>query len=95
MARAQAGGGPPGSQPWLQRAMRADPGLRVFVAAGRFDSLNMCEGNVTMAAKLEAPLAGRFTTRCYEGGHMMYRDESERVRLAADIRAFVAVAARP
>jgi carboxypeptidase C (cathepsin A) len=95
MTRAQAGGGPPGSQPWLQRAMRADPGLRVFVAAGRFDSLNMCEGNIAMAGRLEPPLAARFTIRCYEGGHMMYRDESERLRLAEDVGAFVASAARP
>ena len=89
MARAQAGGGPPGSQPWLQRAMRADPKLRVFVAAGRFNSLNMCEGNHDMVARLEPQLAGRFTLRCYEGGHMMYRDAPERRRLADDVRRFV------
>ena len=56
---------------------------------GRFDSLNMCEGNIAMAARLEPQLAARFTTRCYEGGHMMYRDESERLRLAQDVRAFI------
>jgi carboxypeptidase C (cathepsin A) len=90
MARAQAGGGPPGSLPWLQDAMRLDPGLRIFVAAGRFDSLNMCEGNLAMTAKLGPALAGRFTNRCYEGGHMMYRDAAERRRLAEDVRRFVA-----
>ena len=89
MVRAQAGGGPPGSQPWLQRAMRADTDLRVFVAAGRFDSLNMCDGNHDMIARLEPQLAGRFTLRCYEGGHMMYRDGPERRRLADDVRQFV------
>lgn len=89
MARAMAGGGPPGSQPWLQRAMRLDRDLRVFVAAGRFDSLNMCDGNHDMVARLESELAGRFTLRCYEGGHMMYRDEAERRRLADDVRRFV------
>jgi carboxypeptidase C (cathepsin A) len=92
IARAQAGGGPPGSQPWLQRAMRADPDLRVFVAAGRFDSLNMCEGNPLMTARLEPELARRFTHACYEGGHMMYRDAAERVRLAYDLRRFIAAA---
>jgi carboxypeptidase C (cathepsin A) len=90
MARAQGGGGPPGSQPWLQRAMRVDRRLRVFVAAGRFDSLNMCEGNLDMTAHLEPDLAGRFTNRCYEGGHMMYRDATERRRLADDVRRFIA-----
>jgi carboxypeptidase C (cathepsin A) len=93
MARAMGGGGPPGSQPWLQRAMQADGDLRVFVAAGRYDSLNMCEGNHDMVARLEPELAGRFTNRCYEGGHMMYRDEAERHRLAADVRQFIADAA--
>ena len=93
IARAQAGGGPPGSQPWLQRAMRANPNLRIFVAAGRFDSLNMCEGNHDMVARLDPQLAERFALKCYEGGHMMYRDAPERRRLAADVRAFIAAAA--
>jgi carboxypeptidase C (cathepsin A) len=93
IARAQAGGGPPGSQPWLQRAMRADRTIRVFVAAGRYDSLNMCEGNLDMVARLEADLARRFTNICYEGGHMMYRDPAERERLATDARAFISQAA--
>ncbi len=92
LARAQAGGGPPGSQPWLQRAMRADPTLRVFVAAGRFDSLNMCEGNPLMTARLEPELVRRFTHACYEGGHMMYRDAPERERLARDLRQFIVAA---
>jgi hypothetical protein len=69
--------------------MRADRRLRVFVAAGRFDSLNMCEGNLDMTAHLEPDLAGRFTNRCYEGGHMMYRDATERRRLADDVRRFI------
>jgi carboxypeptidase C (cathepsin A) len=93
MERARAGGGPPGSQPWLQRAMRANRDLRVFVAAGRYDSLNMCEGNVGMVARLEADLAVRFTNVCYEGGHMMYRDPAERRRLADDVRRFIEAAA--
>ena len=89
IARAQAGGGPPGSQPWLQRAMRRDHGLDVFVAAGRYDSLNMCEGNEDMVATLEPALTTRFTLRCYDGGHMMYRDSDERRRLARDVRQFL------
>ena len=46
MAHMNAGGGPPASQPWLQNAMRQDPALKVAAAAGRYDSLNMCEGNL-------------------------------------------------
>ena len=90
MARMNAGGGPPLSQPWLQNAMRLDPALRVYVAAGRYDSLNMCEGNVRMSAKLEPALASRFTHACYEGGHMMYRVQSTRLQLSQDIARFIA-----
>ena len=89
IARMQAGSGPPNSLPWLQNAMRIDHHLRVFVAAGRYDSLNMCEGNVRMSAKLEEDLSRRFTHHCYEGGHMMYRDQPTRLRLSEDIGRFI------
>jgi carboxypeptidase C (cathepsin A) len=95
LKRMQGGAGPPASQPWLQNAMRIDHQLRVFVAAGRFDSLNMCEGNVTMTGKLEADLSQRFSDHCYEGGHMMYRDPNSRLQLSADIAKFIAEAASP
>ena len=90
MSRTQSGGGPPLSQPWLQNAMRKDPAIRVFVAAGRYDSLNMCEGNRHMSGKLEPALAGRFTHRCYEGGHMMYRDQQTRLLISQDLARFIA-----
>ena len=66
----------------LQNAMRVDHELRVFVGAGRYDSLNMCEGNLQMAGKLEPDLAHRFTNHCYEGGHMMYRSADAAAPLA-------------
>lgn len=93
MARMSGGGGPPLSQPWLQNAMRQDPGIRVYVAAGRYDSLNMCEGNLRMSGKLEPDLASRFTHVCYEGGHMMYRDQPTRLQLARDLTQFIQEAA--
>jgi carboxypeptidase C (cathepsin A) len=89
LKRMKDGSGPPASQPWLQNAMRIDRQLRVFVAAGRYDSLNMCEGNVLMSAKLEADLSRRFSDHCYEGGHMMYRDSDTRLKLSADIDRFI------
>lgn len=94
VARMEDGGGPPLSQPWLQNAMRRDPDIRVFVAAGRYDSLNMCEGNLRMSAKLEPALSRRFTHACYEGGHMMYRDGATRLRMAEDIARFIAGGAK-
>jgi carboxypeptidase C (cathepsin A) len=93
LKRMQDGSGPPASQPWLQNAMRIDHQLRVFVAAGRFDSLNMCEGNLMMTGKLEENLSQRFSDHCYEGGHMMYRDPNTRLQLSADIARFIAEAA--
>ncbi|HEY2358227.1 MAG TPA: peptidase S10 [Phenylobacterium sp.] len=95
MAHMNAGGGPPASQPWLQNAMRQDPALKVFVAAGRYDSLNMCEGNLKMTGKVEPALSGRFADHCYEGGHMMYRVQSTRLQLAKDLEAFVAGGSAP
>lgn len=89
MARMNAGAGPPASQPWLQNAMRSNHELRVFVAAGQFDSLNMCAGNLRMVGKLEPELSKRFTNRCYEGGHMMYRDQPTRLQLARDLERFI------
>jgi carboxypeptidase C (cathepsin A) len=90
LKRAMEGGGPPGSLPWLQAAMRQDRQLRVFVAAGRYDSLNSCAGNAAIVAGLEPDLSQRFRTGCYIGGHMMYRDAAARLQLARDVRGFVA-----
>ena len=89
LAYMNAGGGPPASQPWLQDAMRQDPKLQVMVDAGRYDSLNMCEGNLKMTAKLEPALASRFEHHCYEGGHMMYKVQPTRLQLSQDLAAFI------
>ncbi|MFL5296633.1 MAG: S10 family serine carboxypeptidase-like protein [Phenylobacterium sp.] len=89
MAHMNAGGGPPASQPWLQNAMRQDPDLRAIVLAGRYDSLNMCEGNLKMTAKLEPSLSRRFEHHCYEGGHMMYRVQASRLQVSRDLAAFI------
>jgi carboxypeptidase C (cathepsin A) len=95
LERMKAGGGPPLSQPWLQNAMRLNRDLKVYVAAGRYDSLNMCEGNVHMSAKLEPDLAKRFTHACYEGGHMMYRDQATRLKISQDLDGFLRSASQP
>jgi carboxypeptidase C (cathepsin A) len=46
-----------------------------------------------MAAKLEDDLSRRFSTHCYEGGHMMYRDQPTRLQLSEDIGRFINEAA--
>lgn len=90
MARMKAGAGPPLSQPWIQNAMKLEPDMHVFVGAGRYDSLNMCEGNEIMASKPEPSVAARFETHCYEGGHMMYHDEATRLKISEDLASFFA-----
>ncbi|WP_246263548.1 S10 family serine carboxypeptidase-like protein [Caulobacter soli] len=90
MAAAMAGEGPPGgAQPWVRRAIALDPKLRVFVAAGLYDSLNSCSANDYLLGHMEPKLAEAFTVRCYAGGHMMYRDTAARMRLSADVIAFI------
>jgi carboxypeptidase C (cathepsin A) len=80
--------------PWIIDAMRREPELRVFVATGRFDPLNMCEGDVAATATLASPLSTRIINRCYEGGHVMYRDEPSRVQMSHDLADFIHLAAR-
>jgi carboxypeptidase C (cathepsin A) len=93
-ARASAtvgsGDGPPGgSQPWIRRAIMLDPSLRVFVAAGEYDSLNSCADNEYLIAHIEPQFGRNITTGCYGGGHMMYDTKDARFKLKRDIEAFV------
>ena len=74
--------------PWTQAAMGLEPGLRVFVALGRYDPTNSCEAEEANVASLTPALSSRITLRCYAGGHMMYRDVGERVRLLGDLARF-------
>ena len=94
LARAMAGEGPPSaSQPWIQRAMTKDPGLRVWVATGLYDSLNSCAGNAATIAALPAAIRARFTLRCFAGGHMMYEDPRETQRFGDELAAFLGMGA--
>lgn len=82
--------------PWTQNAMTLEPNLRVFVALGRYDPTNSCDAEESNIAGLKADLSRRVLVKCYEAGHMMYRDESERVKVMGDLARFEAdaVAAR-
>jgi carboxypeptidase C (cathepsin A) len=82
--------GPPGgSQPWIRRAMQINPALRVFVAAGLYDSLNSCAVNAALVPALEPALGANITARCYEGGHMMYEEPRVRSEMTRDVAAFL------
>jgi hypothetical protein len=81
---------PGGAQPWLRRAMRIDSSLQAFVAAGLYDSLNGCADNAYVVSHVSPKYGGRYTLRCYAGGHMMYDVATERRKLQRDVAAFVA-----
>ena len=80
--------------PWIIDAMRRESELKVFVATGRFDPLNMCEGDVAATATLASSLSTRIINRCYEGGHVMYRDDPVRLQMSHDLAEFIHLAAR-
>ena len=84
------GEGPPRALPWLRDGMIADPGVKVFIAMGRFDSLNNCPDTARAAAAMGPQLSRRVTLQCYDGGHMIYQSSNAvRKQLSADIATFV------
>lgn len=84
------GGGPPGfSLPWTREALDLNPKMKVLVATGRYDS-GSCLVIQEMVQRIEAPYQGAFTSRCYNGGHMMYLDPDARVAFSADLEALIA-----
>ena len=95
MAHAAAGEGPPGAQPWVLGALAANSDLRVFVAAGRYDSFNSCWANEDLATRLPGEAARRVTFHCYESGHMIGGDDVARPLLARDLRAFIVAPPTP
>jgi carboxypeptidase C (cathepsin A) len=78
------------AEPWLPKAIEIDPKIKVWVAAGQYDSLNSCAENDVLRSMLEPDLAPNYTMRCYLGGHMVYRDDNARVALSNDLKAFIA-----
>jgi len=90
-----SGDGPPGgSQPWMLRAMTQSPQLKLFVAAGRYDSLNSCADNAWSVSHLDPRIAGNVSLGCYPAGHMMYDTKAARLSLRDDVARFVKSAAQ-
>ncbi|WP_349313446.1 S10 family serine carboxypeptidase-like protein [Brevundimonas subvibrioides] len=84
----QRGGGPPRIGPPLpgtEEAIALAPGLKVLVAAGRYNSLASCTANDELHRLLPDPLRSAITYRCYTGGHMFYRDGPARLQFSRDI----------
>lgn len=77
------------AEPWLPAAMKINPDLKVYVAAGLYDALNSCAENDVLVSMLEPELAKNYTVRCYLAGHIMYTDPRVRHELSRDIPSFV------
>jgi carboxypeptidase C (cathepsin A) len=80
---------PGGSQPWLTRAIKLNPSLKALVAAGMYDSLNSCPLNSYLIDQLEPAAKRNITTKCYDGGHMMYDTLEPRRQLKQDVSKFI------
>ena len=75
--------------------MTIDPSLKVFLAAGLYDSLNSCADNTWLVAHIQPPEFGRnISADCYRGGHMMYDTKEARYSLKRDVAAFIRNASR-
>lgn len=86
------GGGPPRIGPALpaaEEALALSPTLKILVTSGRYDSLASCAADAALEQSLPAPLQVAMTFRCYEGGHMFYRDAASRLQFSTDIANFV------
>ena len=69
--------------------MQINPALKVFVAAGLYDSLNSCAVNDALVPALEPALGANITAKCYEGGHAMYEEPRVRSVMTRDVAAFL------
>ncbi|MHB1986387.1 MAG: S10 family peptidase [Acidimicrobiales bacterium] len=75
----------------LTAAMRANPHLRVQIAAGYYDGATPYFAAEHTANHLRLPqeLVGNISFRYYEAGHMMYVHDESRVRQCQDLAAFI------
>jgi hypothetical protein len=84
-----------GTMPSTADAIRLNPRMAVLVAQGAYDPLGGCSINSERARRLDSPYRKAVEFKCYEGGHMMYRDTPARTLFSNDVRALMrAVASR-
>lgn len=76
--------------PWIINALQRDKNMQVLVTTGRYDPLNMCEGDVAVTATLGTDLSSRIENHCYEAGHISYRDDIARPKFLGDLSHFIA-----
>jgi carboxypeptidase C (cathepsin A) len=91
-AAVASGAGPPqlgAPLPATEEALAQNPGLRVLVAAGLYDSFVPCAVGEETHRRMPEKLQSAIRFKCYVGGHAMYLDPPARLELARDIRRFV------
>lgn len=75
--------------PWIINAMKRVKGMTVFVSTGRYDGMNMCEGDVRATQTLPEELAQRIENHCYEAGHITYLDDAARPKMLGDLSSYI------
>jgi carboxypeptidase C (cathepsin A) len=79
---------PVNTAPDLSAALRDNPSLRVMVASGYYDLVTpFFDAEYTL--NRHDIQAERVDYRYYEGGHMMYVNDVERLALLEDVRRFI------
>ena len=80
----------------MQDALLNVPGLRLMVAAGRYDLATpyFAADYTVDALTLPAEVRARITQTYYGGGHMMYHVAGERTKLHDDVARFIESATR-
>jgi carboxypeptidase C (cathepsin A) len=76
-------------RPAVERVMRADESLRVYVACGTFDLVCPYALIDYMVGSVDRELAGRVSVHTYRGGHAIYTDDDARPAMRADVAAFI------
>jgi hypothetical protein len=88
-AEAPDSGPPPPPDLPLTRAMKSNPGLRVFVTCGYYDLVCDAAANDWVVKQLDPDVFIRVTVTAYHGGHAVYLDDAARKQLRADVAAFL------
>jgi len=78
-----------GAMPSTAEAILLNPKLKVLVAQGYYDPLGGCSINAEHARRLDPPYKEAVEFKCYDGGHMMYRDTPARTLFSNDVKALM------
>jgi hypothetical protein len=78
-----------GTTPSTADAILLNPKLKVLIAQGAYDPLGGCSINAEHARRLDSPYKEAVEFKCYNAGHMMYRDVPARTLFSNDVKALM------